>query len=84
MNATSQVAGNLVNVWGYVHDAKFTYLEGDDLAGKGVASAPRSAAGFSGVRIEEGVLSNAMLNPALKGQSPWDAAGGISYGSVTP
>jgi len=91
--ATSQVAGNALQLWGGVPmSIQVPYLEATNLQGRAVdAQGVNSGVSQAGVVIAYGRASNTNLNPNLgstepgiSATEPWDARHGTIFQDVSP
>lgn len=85
--ATSQVAGNGVNLWGHIGSVDIKIVEADQLAGRAV-DAEGGYGTWTNVTIEAGTATNCCQNPLLSktelgisSSDPWDTRHGIQYGT---
>ena len=93
MRATSQVAGNCVQVWGNnVSGNDYKYIEGENLQGRPYdANGMNSGQSLSTDTVEYGTASNTNLNPYLAQTEPsipadmhWDSRYSTQFGSASP
>jgi hypothetical protein len=88
--ATSQVAGNGVNLWGHIGSVDVKYVEADNLAGRAV-DAQGGSGTWTNVKVQAGTALGCCQNAALAKTEPgispyaaWDTRHGITYGTVQP
>jgi len=93
MRATSQVAGNCVQVWGdNVSGNDYKYIEGENLQGRPYdANGMYSGQSLSDDTVEYGTASSTNLNPYLGQTEPsisagmrWDTRYSTQFGSASP
>lgn len=86
MNATTQTAGNGVNLWGGpMHDNTFHVVEVEDMAGHAI-NRDGSSASYTNMTVREGTAVNCCQNQRYAGQNPWMKRAGLTYtpGPFTP